>query len=246
MKKLYKYVELTASEFVPAISKCPIVFVPTGLIEWHGNHLPLGFDALKAEAICLQIAKITGGIVMPPNYFGVAGFGSFAGTLIFKRRTVKSLFLELFAQLEKVGVKIIVMITGHYGDFQVNLVKEAAREFMRKSRVKIIAQPEYEDIFLDDGSQPADHADMWESSFGLALMPHLVKMSKFKPGKCSIHKYNPEYTIPAYRKMEKQEWIWRSDLRKTASVSLGRIILKNIVADIVAKVEKLKKQLKLS
>jgi len=245
MKRFYKYVELTASEFVSAIKKCPIVFIPTGLIEWHGDHLPLGFDALKAEAICIQIAKKTGGIVMPPNFFGVAGFGSFAGTLIFKRATVKSLFLELFAQLEKVGAKIIIMITGHYGDYQVILVKEAAHEYMRRSRVRIIAQPEYEGIFLDDGSQPADHADMWETSFGLALIPHLVKLSKFKPGKCSIHKYGLQHTIPAYRKMEEHEWVWRGDLRKTASAALGRKILKLIVGTAAAKVEKLKSQQKI-
>lgn len=246
MKKIYKYAELTASEFVPAIKKCPIIFVPTGLIEWHGNHLPLGFDALKAEAICLQIAKKTGGIILPLNYFGTAGLGTFAGTLIFKRETVKSLFIELFTQLEKVGAKIIVMITGHYGDYQVELVKQVASEYMKKSSVKIVAQPEYEDIFLNDGSQPADHADMWETSFGLALIPHLVKMKNFQPGKCSIPKYNPKYTIPEYRKMETGDWIWRSDLRKTASATLGKIFLKKIVDNVVSKIEKFKKQLKLS
>jgi creatinine amidohydrolase len=246
MERLLKYVELTPEELILKVKTCPVFFVPTGLIEWHGNHLPLGFDALKAEAICAMVAKKTGGIILPPNYFGVAGFGSFAGTLIFKRKTVKSLFLELFAQLEKVGARIIVMITGHYGDYQVNLVKEAAREYMRKSRVRIIAQPEYEDIYLDDGTQPADHADKWETSFGLALMPHLVKMNRFRPGKCNIYKYQSRHTIPAYRKIEKNDWIWHKDLRKTASAALGRKILTRIVANVSSKIEMLKREMKLS
>lgn len=246
MKKIYKYAELTASEFDSIIKKCPVIFVPTGLLEWHGNHLPLGFDALKAEAICTQIAKKTGGIILPLNYFGTAGLGTFAGTLIFKKETIRSLFHELFAQLEKVGAKIIVMITGHYGDYQVELVKQVSSAYMKKSAIKIIAQPEYEDIFLADGSQPADHADKWETSFGLALMPHLVKMKNFKPGKCPIQKYNPKYTIPEYRKMESGDWIWRSDLRKTASASLGKKYVKKIVDNVASKIEKIKKQMKLS
>jgi creatinine amidohydrolase len=246
MRRFYKYIELTPEKLLSAIKKCPLFFVPTGLIEWHGNHLPLGFDALKAEAICFHIARRTGGIILPPCYFGVAGFGSFAGTLIFKRPTVRSIFLELFTQLEKVGAKIIVLLTGHYGDYQVTLVKEVAKKYMQQSNVKIIAQPEYEDIFLENRIQPADHADKWETSFGLALMPHLIKMNKFKPGSCAIHKYNPEFTIPEYRKMEKHEWIWRSDLRKTASAELGRIVLKKIIVKIAYKIEKLKSQMKLS
>jgi creatinine amidohydrolase len=244
--KFWKYAELTAPELVSAVRKCPIFFIPTGLLEWHGNHLPLGFDALKAERICLQVAKRTGGIVLPPNFWGVAGFGSFAGTLIFRRKTIKALFLELFEQLEKVGARIIVLLTGHYGDYQVSLVKEAAKEYTRKHRVRITAMPEYEDVISDNGTVPADHADKWETSFGLALMPDLIKMRKFKPGKCKIHKYNSKYTIPAYRRMEEHEWIWRSDLRKTASAALGRRMLRRIVIGIADKVEKLKREVKIS
>ena len=34
-----------------ALRQFPVVYVPFGLIEWHGRHLPLGNDALKAHAI---------------------------------------------------------------------------------------------------------------------------------------------------------------------------------------------------
>jgi hypothetical protein len=32
-----------------ALRAFPVVYVPFGLIEWHGRHLPLGNDALKAH-----------------------------------------------------------------------------------------------------------------------------------------------------------------------------------------------------
>ena len=47
----------------------PVVYVPLGLIEWHGRHLPLGTDALKAHAILVKTAELFGGVVYPPVYF---------------------------------------------------------------------------------------------------------------------------------------------------------------------------------
>jgi hypothetical protein len=35
----------------------PVVYVPFGLIEWHGRHLPLGNDAIKAHAILVKCAE---------------------------------------------------------------------------------------------------------------------------------------------------------------------------------------------
>ena len=34
----------------------PVVYVPFGLIEWHGRHLPLGNDATKAHAFLARVA----------------------------------------------------------------------------------------------------------------------------------------------------------------------------------------------
>jgi creatinine amidohydrolase/Fe(II)-dependent formamide hydrolase-like protein len=39
------------------------VYVPFGLIEWHGRHLPLGNDALKAHGILVKAAERAGGVV---------------------------------------------------------------------------------------------------------------------------------------------------------------------------------------
>jgi len=49
-----------------AARRFPVVYVPFGLIEWHGRHLPLGNDALKAHAILVKCAERVGGVVYPP------------------------------------------------------------------------------------------------------------------------------------------------------------------------------------
>jgi hypothetical protein len=38
-------------------------------LQWHGRHLPLGNDALKAHAILVKTAERSGGVVYPPVYF---------------------------------------------------------------------------------------------------------------------------------------------------------------------------------
>jgi creatinine amidohydrolase len=109
-----KYEEMTPREFIEAVNELHVFIVPTGLLEWHGDHLPLGQDALKAYGICLRVAaKLGGGIVLPLNYWGRPGFSTYVGTLTFSEGLIRSLFWELFEQLRKVGAKIILVVTGH-------------------------------------------------------------------------------------------------------------------------------------
>ena len=43
-----------------ALQAFPVVYVPFGPIEWHGRHLPLGTDALKAHGVLVKTAEFLG------------------------------------------------------------------------------------------------------------------------------------------------------------------------------------------
>jgi len=45
-----------------------MAFPPLGPLEWHGPHLPLGVDALNAEAVAWRVAQEVGGVVLPALY----------------------------------------------------------------------------------------------------------------------------------------------------------------------------------
>lgn len=48
--------EMGPEEFDAARRRLPVAFVPLGTLEFHGYHLPAGFDAIKAWTLCIRIA----------------------------------------------------------------------------------------------------------------------------------------------------------------------------------------------
>jgi len=61
---------LCPDEVLAEMKLAPVAYQPCGLLEWHGPHLPLGVDSLNAEHVALMAAERSGGLVMPPFYFG--------------------------------------------------------------------------------------------------------------------------------------------------------------------------------
>ena len=235
MQRTYKWEEMLPDEFIKAVEQMPVFIIPTGLLEWHGNHLPLGQDTLKVYGICTRIAeKLGGGIVLPPNYYGRPGFSRYVGTLTYSEGLMNLLFTELFYQLKKVGAKVIVLITGHYGSWQVNFVKRVAEFFTADNPdIKIIAQPEYENVTLD-GEVPADHAGKWETSMFWYMYPELTYMENYKNETIKIPIYkNPPNDIVK----EKEIWNWKDNLGEVSSRELGEKAVNAIIDYFVIKIK---------
>lgn len=62
--------ELRPAEFRERLQQKPLAYLPLGTLEWHGEHLPLGSDALQSEALMAACAERFGGIVLPPLFLG--------------------------------------------------------------------------------------------------------------------------------------------------------------------------------
>lgn len=65
-----RYAELLPHEFRRRLVERPIAYLPLGTLEWHGEHLALGSDAIQAEGLMVECARRFGGIVMPPIHLG--------------------------------------------------------------------------------------------------------------------------------------------------------------------------------
>ena len=65
-----RYAELLPDAFRARLAARPVAYLPLGTLEWHGEHLPLGADAIQSEALMVECARRFGGIVLPPIHLG--------------------------------------------------------------------------------------------------------------------------------------------------------------------------------
>ena len=166
-----------------ALRAFPAVYVPFGLIEWHGRHLPLGNDALKAHAIAVKAAEMHGGVVYPPVYFH-AGFD---------QSHLVGVLSELFERLRRTGFRVILGITGHNVEAQVDMIDSALRPVLTGEVIDVgdscladrapdggVAGAGIMEISttLDDPDSDTDHAAKWETSNMMFLYGDRVDMSE--------------------------------------------------------------------
>ncbi len=229
MSRKFKAEEMTPAEFKAAVAENPVFILTTGILEWHGDHLPLGTDALKMRGVAERLAAETNAILLPQNWFGVVGFDEMLGTITFSKALVKQILAEFFENLEKMGARLIVLLTGHYGPYQVETITEAAQEYMMHSKVRIIAQPEYAGVDFTPFPCEPDHADKYETSLMMALHPQLVQMDKYQQELKIpyVYQYRPN---PWSFKSPSGPWHFNPDLAQTASPQLGERLIAAIVS----------------
>jgi len=167
------------SQFEAAGRAFPVVYVPFGLIEWHGRHLPLGNDALKAHAILVKTAEKFGGVVYPPVYFPSAAFdhGKFQDSdLEFNVPLVNA----LFQRLKLSGFRVIIGVSGHNIQEQIMMVEKALESVTSDGT---IAGAGLWEVSLSFGAESnTDHAAKWETSNMMFFYPGLVNLSELGTG----------------------------------------------------------------
>jgi creatinine amidohydrolase len=178
----------------PADRARAIVILPTGAIEQHGPHLPVGTDALIGQALParaldrLHSALPSPSLPPPPVYVApplLVGKStehrSFAGTLTHSTRTFRSLLRAQAAQLHRLGFRTLAILNTHGGNSAV--LTYTLRELQTDP-----ALPGLRAGMLTHGYKPAElsareaafgfHAGEWETSLMLAIAPDLVRMDR--------------------------------------------------------------------
>jgi len=188
---------LRPGQMEKALREFPVVYVPFGLIEWHGRHLPLGNDALKAHAILVKTAERFGGVVYPPVYFHDG----------FPQESLVPVLTALFQRLKKTGARVILGVSGHNVEGQIDMVNKALAPVVED---KTVAGMGLWEITLSRGPESGtDHAAKWETSNMMFLYPGLVDISTLGDG-------------PLAPNMKPPDGIGGQDPRKYASAEVGR------------------------
>lgn len=184
-----------------ALRRFPVVYVPFGCIEWHGRHLPLGNDALKAHAILVKCAERHGGVVFPPFYYPHMAYQHYE-----ERSCWVPMISAAFQRLKQTGFRVIIGVSGHNIPEQVRMIEEALAPVVADGTVTGCGLWE---VSLSQGADSGtDHAAKWETSNMLFLYPQLVDMAALGKG-------------PLAPGMQPPDGIGGLDPREHASASVG-------------------------
>lgn len=207
-----------------------VAWLPLGTLEWHGRHLPLGFDGLKAEGICVRAARRFGGVVFPATYLGdhrgvtvealltpgvvfvpdldrdhrpeiAAALGTSVDVLAAQGRRDEetaasarhtALLLQALWTIRSYGYTTAVLLAGHYP----NAVPagEAAAEFAAaQTTCQVLVGTE---LAFAGRPEAVRHADSYETSLALALLPDLVDTGAMDGTQLGIMGDDPRSATP--------------------------------------------------
>ncbi len=217
MQEVVEYDRLLPYQFRARMLQAPLAYVPMGSLEWHGEHMAIGNDSIKMHGLMVEAARIGGGIVFPPIFFGIPGMTDFQpphefnGNMPYEEPLIRALLVRTLEGLQRVGFKAAILATGHTCGEQRQLMRDVVSDYTGTMRV----------VGTDDASfgdamgHFSDHAAKWETSILWYLHPELV----------DIHRLEHDTSIP-------NAGVFGDDPRLHASRELGEQVVAQIAREI--------------
>jgi len=246
----FRYQDMLPHEIVARRKRFPAAFVGLGGLEWHGEHLAVGNDALKAEALCELAAKRSGGFAFPTLWYGEPrvtnlmeydhdedggikrgmkfrkhkfGESYFEKTAHQQVEFYQELLYHLLVQMNTLEMKAVCLLCGHYPmhGWAVPVVERFNARF---SDTRAFAGIEFQ-YPRKTPHVGGDHAAKWETSYLWYLRPDCVDMSVYRG-----------------RADERLIGVGGIDPRSEAGVEIGRKACDLIVEGMVRKARQLIRQ----
>ncbi len=136
--------DLTYPEVEAAAGRGACVLLPTGVIEQHGPHLPLGTDAYGAYQLCRLVKSEleqheVEALIAPPVYWGINQVSAaFGGTFRTRYETAVALHTDILDSLATDGFRRIFVIN-HQGDIAHNrMLLEVVRSQHEKGNTGVV------------------------------------------------------------------------------------------------------------
>ena len=149
--------------------------VPFGSVEYHGGHLPLGADAILADAVGAEVAGRLGAVLAPTVRVGCSDRHShLPGTLTLGPETLARLAIGHARALARHGFTRIVLLSAHGGN---QPALDAAVAGLGASLPEVAVCAPRGDV----GPSPGTYSGAWLTSVMLALRPDLVQLAHASP-----------------------------------------------------------------
>ena len=187
--------ELTSPELDELVTNGPpILFLPTGALEQHGPHLPLGTDTMIPSILAEKIALNLDGLVAPALPYGYksqpksGGGNHMPGCAALDGTTYINMVRDLICDFARHGLTKLVLFDGHMenqmflseaSDLALRLLTNEGIENTKivKLGYWIMIDDILENILFPDGliSWELEHAAVMETSVMLYLMKNHVR-----------------------------------------------------------------------
>ncbi|MFW5689247.1 MAG: creatininase family protein [Spirochaetota bacterium] len=175
---------LTSPEFAAAVETTErVCLLPLGVIEKHGDHLPLGQDTIYIHEVCARAAEREPAMVFPAYYFGqIHEARHVPGTIAIDGELLVRLLFNVCEEISRNGFRKIVLVNGHGGNshlisyfLQLTLEEEHAWT----AYASMIPGPGTRSAPLLEASNDG-HAGEKETSAMLHLHPELVRLDAYR------------------------------------------------------------------
>jgi len=188
---------LTSPDFEQAVKDCEGVCVlPIGVVEKHGDHLPLGQDTLYIHRVCTLAAEEEKAVVFPFYYFGqIAEAKHVPGTICVRSDFVLPLLENMCDEISRNGFKKILIVNGHGGN--ISMLNYFLLTLLDKPKDYMVFVSGFfrdEAVVKASEAKVDGHGGEGETCGLMYLFPELVKLERFADyGSKPTGRYQPYY-----------------------------------------------------
>ena len=108
---------MTAQDFASAVREMGVCVIAMGVVEKHGEHLPLGTDFLNGHRVACLAAEKEPAIVFPPFYFGqIYEARCYPGTITLKPTLLIQVIQGVLDEIGRNGFEKVILYNAHGGN----------------------------------------------------------------------------------------------------------------------------------
>jgi creatinine amidohydrolase len=146
------------------------VVLPFGSIEHQGGHLPLGADAILADAVATEVTRRLDAVLAPTLRVGCSEQHLHRpGTVSLSAATLKAIAVDQTRSLARQGFTVVVLLSTNGGN---EAALDAAVVELGASLSTVQVRAPRGDV----GPNPGSRSGCWLTSVMLALRPDLVRL----------------------------------------------------------------------
>lgn len=156
-----------------------IAVLPVGSFEQHGPYLPLITDTVVACLIAERVARDYDLILLPPLTISCSHeHAAFPGTVSIRAQTLMTIVDDITASLQASGVKSLVLVNGHGGNYALrNSVQQAT--VSGPTMALFPGGGDWDRARHDADCKTSQHEDMHAGELEASLLlhgaPHLIR-----------------------------------------------------------------------